>query len=96
VGPRGTFDLVESRELRVGHVIKVNCDSEFPADLVLLQVCDTFACMWYRVTCDVRNVWMRIMHPANSQFVDRCRRAATLMAAASSKQRICMTSSFLN
>ena len=56
VGPRATFDLVESRELRVGHVIKVNCDSEFPADLVLLQVCDTFACVLYRVTCDVRNV----------------------------------------
>jgi hypothetical protein len=59
MGPRGTFDLVESRLLRVGHVIKVNCDSEFPADLVLLQVwhtlyaCCTETCDLSRVTCDL-------------------------------------------
>lgn len=36
--------MVQSRALRVGHIIKVDCDSEFPADVVLLQVCGAFCC----------------------------------------------------
>ncbi len=53
LGPRGTFDSVQSRALRVGHVIKVDCDSEFPADVVLLQVCDAFCCnlVLSRIAC---------------------------------------------
>jgi magnesium-transporting ATPase (P-type) len=35
----GAFEPVESQSLRVGHVIKVECDNEFPADVVMLQVC---------------------------------------------------------
>ena len=34
----GAFQPVESQSLMVGHVVKVECDSEFPADVVLLQV----------------------------------------------------------
>lgn len=35
----GAFQPVESQSLMVGHVVKVECDREFPADVVLLQVC---------------------------------------------------------
>ncbi len=38
MGKGGLFSDVESRTLRVGHVIRVDCDAELPADVVLLQV----------------------------------------------------------
>lgn len=38
MGKGGEFEQVESRTLRVGQVIKIDCDSEIPADVVLLQV----------------------------------------------------------
>jgi magnesium-transporting ATPase (P-type) len=38
LGKGGEFEQVESRTLRVGQVIKIDCDSEIPADVVLLQV----------------------------------------------------------
>ena len=46
---RNSFDVVQSHTLRVGQVIKITCDSEFPADVVLLKVCFRRSCYFKEV-----------------------------------------------
>lgn len=72
----GMFNQVESRTLRVGHVIKVDCDSELPADVVLLQV-------WFFLR------FFFVMQFSPSPLPTPCYRAAIQMDVASFKPRTC-------